>query len=143
MARERRKLDSTSEPNSETTQQLSDSKTSVLVVDDDIRILNFIRVSLGNAGYDVITATGGRDALNLVDSAKPDVMVLDLVMSPIDGFEVLEKLRKTSDMPVIVITAHSSAVSEALKLGASAFLNKPFDPDRLVREIKFLLSQRK
>ena len=143
MARERRKLDSTSEPNSETTQQLSDSKASVLVVDDDIRILNFIRVSLGNAGYDVITATGGRDALNLVDSAKPDVMVLDLVMSPIDGFGVLEKLRKTSDMPVIVMTAHSSAVPEALKLGASAFLNKPFDPDRLVREIKFLLSQRK
>ena len=115
----------------------------VLVVDDDPRILRFIRMSLRTAGCDVLTAKDGEEALRLLDSAKPDIMVLDIVMSPMNGLEVLKRLRRSSKLPVIVMSAHSSSAQEALRLGASAFLSKPFNPDQLVREIKSLLGGRK
>jgi DNA-binding response OmpR family regulator len=114
----------------------------ILVADDDVKILSFIRPSLRLAGYDVITATRGEEALNLAGSIKPDLMLLDILMSPMDGFEVLRKLRAVSDLPVIVISAHASAAEKAFKLGADDFLDKPFRPDELVRRINCLLNQR-
>jgi DNA-binding response OmpR family regulator len=112
----------------------------VLIVDDDARILNFIRPNLRLAGYDVIDAKDGEQALKLVQSEKPGIMILDILMSPMDGFEVLKKLRKFSEMPVIAISAHTSAAEEALSLGANDFLGKPFRPDELVKRIKALLN---
>ena len=116
------------------------SKPLVLVIDDDVRILRFVGTSLRLAGLDVVTATGGEEALRLVESARPDIMLLDIVMSPMDGFGVLKSLRATSIMPVIAMSAHASAAGEALRLGANAFVNKPFRLDELVKEIKTLLA---
>jgi DNA-binding response OmpR family regulator len=121
--------------------QRSDSKAAVLVVDDDIKILSFVRVSLRLAGYDVITAAGGEEALKLVASEKPSIMLLDILMSPMDGFEVLRRLRTVSKLPVIAISAHASAAEKVLSLGANDFLGKPFRPDDLIKKIKILLEQ--
>ena len=117
-------------------------KAMVLVVDDDIRILNFIRLRLRLAGYNVITATDGEEALKLIDSKKPSIMLLDVVMAPMDGFEVLRRLRMVSELPVIAMSAHSSTAAEAISLGASDFMSKPFQPDELVKRIKVLLNTR-
>jgi len=110
----------------------------ILVVDDDVRILRFISSSLRLAGHTVCTAGGGNTALGMVESEKPDVMVLDLLMPEIDGLEVLRRLREVSDMPVVAISAHTSSAEKALKLGANSFLAKPFKPDELIRIIASL-----
>ncbi len=122
------------------TEPASNNKALVLVVDDDVRILNFLRPSLRLAGYDVVTATSGEEALNLVKSKKPDIMLLDILMSPMNGFDVLKALRAISELPVIAISAHTSAADEALSLGANDFLGKPFRPDDLAKKIKALLN---
>ena len=112
----------------------------VIVVDDDVMILRIIGSSLRGAGYKVFTATSGEEALKLAESEKPDIMLLDIVMPIMDGFEVLRRLRAVSDLPVIVISAHVSAAEQALNLGANDFLAKPFRPDELVRRIEALLN---
>ena len=110
----------------------------VLVVDDDARILRFISSSLKLAGHSVCTATCGEEALDLVESDKPDIMVLDILMPDVGGFEVIRRLRAVSDLPVIAISAHASCATEALKLGANSFLAKPFKPAELVKRIASL-----
>jgi CheY-like chemotaxis protein len=81
----------------------------LLVVDDDIKILRFLSYSLAAAGYEVTTVTGGEEALKLAESVKPDIMLLDILMSPMNGLEVLRRLRTTSELPVIAISAQISA----------------------------------
>jgi len=114
-------------------------KMLVLAVDDDQRILRFVAASLRLSGFDVITATGGDEALCLTASAKPHIMVLDILMAPVSGFAVLKSLRNLAHPPVIAMSAQASCGPEALGLGASAFLGKPFDPSELVSEIKRLV----
>ena len=100
----------------------AETKVVVLIVDDEVRIVRFLRTSLSLAGYEVATAAGGEEALRLVESISPDVMLLDIVMSPLDGFQVLKRLRAISQLPVIAMSAHASAREEAIRLGANAFL---------------------
>jgi DNA-binding response OmpR family regulator len=118
------------------------NKACVLIVDDDVRILRFIGASLRLNGYDVITTTCGEEALKLAESEKPNIMLLDVLMPIMDGFEVLRRLRAASDLPVIAISAHASSAETALSLGANNFLSKPFMPDELIRRIKVLLDHR-
>jgi DNA-binding response OmpR family regulator len=118
------------------------NKACVLIVDDDVRILRFIGASLRLNGYDVITTTCGEEALKLAESEKPNIMLLDVLMPIMDGFEVLRRLRAASDLPVIAISAHASNAEKALSLGANNFLSKPFMPDELIRRIKVLLDHR-
>lgn len=127
---------------SETSAQESDLKALVLVVDDDIRILNFLRPSLRLAGYKVITTTSGEEAFKLIDAEKPDVILLDILMSPMDGFEVLKRLRTFSQLPVIAVSAHTSVAEKAVSLGANDFLGKPFRPDELFKRIKAVLNHK-
>ena len=116
-------------------------KAIILVVDDDVKILRFLRTSLKLSGFEVITASSGEEALEFCKSEKPDVMLLDILMPGMDGFEVLRRLRSFSDLPVIVISAHASAAEEALNLGANDFLAKPFMPDECIERIGSLLKQ--
>jgi two-component system, OmpR family, KDP operon response regulator KdpE len=113
-----------------------ETKKRILVVDDEPGILRFIKIGLSLAGYDVITATNGEEGLKLADSAKPDLMLLDILMVPMSGFEVLVKLREFSNMPVIVFTARNDIGDKAIKEGANAFISKPFAPEQLVRKIE-------
>jgi two-component system OmpR family response regulator len=130
---------STVETNSATLKQIEDLKIQVLVVDDDVKIVRFISSSLRLAGYDVCTATCGEEALQAVELKKPHIMVLDILMSPMDGFEVLRRLRVDSELPVIAVSAHCSSGEKALSLGADGFLAKPFRPDELIRKIESVL----
>jgi two-component system KDP operon response regulator KdpE len=114
----------------------------ILVVDDDVRILRFLRSSLTLAGYDITTTTSGEEAIRLMESDEPDIMLLDILMPVIDGFEVLRRLRSYSDLPVIVFSANEYASEETLRLGADYFVVKPFIPDELVTIIKKVIAQR-
>jgi CheY-like chemotaxis protein len=116
-------------------------KKRVLVVDDEAAIIRIIGTSLRLMGYDVITASCGRDALKLSETEKPDIMLLDIFMPGMDGLEVLETLRQKSKMPVIVFSAHSSSRDEALKLGANDFVAKPFTPDQMGKTISMVLGK--
>ncbi len=110
----------------------------VLLVDDEERILNFLRFKLKGAGYEVLTAKDGQEALEVVQSQEPDLMVLDLVMPKMDGFGVLKELRTFSQMPVIVLSARDADADKikGLQSGADDYLAKPFNSDELVARIE-------
>lgn len=112
------------------------NKKRVLVVDDEPGVLKFVRISLSAAGYEVLTAGGGEEGLKLVESEKPDIMLLDILMVPMSGFDVLVKLREFSQLPVIVFTAKSDLGNMAIREGANGFIAKPFMPDQLVKQIE-------
>jgi DNA-binding response OmpR family regulator len=113
----------------------------VLLVDDDQSILNFARLKLRASNYEVVTAMTGQGALTMIESQKPDIMVLDLKMPGVGGLEVLKVLRGSSELPVIVVSATSELAEEAIRLGANTFMPKPFDPDELSRRIETILEQ--
>ena len=110
----------------------------ILLVDDEERILNFLTSKLKAAGYEVIAAKDGAQALDQVKGQEPDLMVLDLIMPIMDGFEVLKELRRFSAMPVIVLSARGADADKikGLSLGADDYLAKPFNPDELVARIE-------
>jgi DNA-binding response OmpR family regulator len=111
----------------------------VLLVDDDQRILLFVRLKLMASGYDVITAMTGQGAVTMIESQKPDVLVLDLKMPGMGGLEVLRVLRTSSKLPVIIISAATDLAEEAANLGADVYLPKPFSPNELVTRIERIL----
>src|SRR5690242_16759330 len=107
---------------------------SVLICDDDELLHEAIGDHLQAEGYAVLTVEDGGAALQAIDEALPDVVVLDLHMPRVDGFTVLRRVRELhASLPVIVMTGHGgiSSAIEATKLGASAYLCKPFDPNEL------------
>lgn len=112
----------------------------VLVVDDHAKVLRFIEIDLKLRGFEVITTTSGLKALELVKSAKPNIMLLDIIMPEIDGMEVLRRLRAFTQLPVIAFSASPETQQEALQLGANDFMTKPFRPDDMVKRIEALLS---
>lgn len=110
----------------------------VLVVDDDPAIRRTLTVNLRARGYDVETAGDGRSALQAVSERMPDVVLLDLGLPDIDGVDVLERLRLTSRVPVIVVSARSEPDDkvEALDLGADDFITKPFSLEELLARVR-------
>ena len=110
----------------------------VLIVDDEERILNFLKAKLGVVGYDVVVARNGVEALEQVQVQQLDLVVLDLIMPQIDGLETLKRLRSFSALPVIVLSARDSDIDKirGLELGADDYLVKPFNPDELVARIE-------
>ena len=116
-------------------------KPTVLVVDDEPRILRFVRAELETAGYLVLTANNGIEALDLVNRESPDLVVLDVIMPGLDGFDVLKRLRSVSSIPVILLTARGSDADKVrgLDLGADDYLTKPFSPDELSARVRAVL----
>jgi DNA-binding response OmpR family regulator len=119
-----------------------DHRTKVLLVDDEDKILRFLALKLRLFHYDVTTATNGLDALDLLKSVNPDVLVLDILMPVMDGFEALAELRKFSKLPVIVLSAKGDNAERAAELGANDFIAKPFRPEELVALIEANLDHR-
>lgn len=117
----------------------AEKKQCVLVVDDHPRVLRFIEIDLKLRGFEVVTTTSGEEALELVKSKKPDIMLLDIIMPGIDGLEVLKQLRAFSQLPVIAFSASHGSHDDAIRVGASDFISKPFQPDEMVRRIRILL----
>jgi DNA-binding response OmpR family regulator len=115
------------------------SGKKVLLVDDEPGILRFISIKLRISGFCVVVASGGHEALGLLNTELPDILLLDVIMPGLDGFEVLQQLRTYSKIPVIVFSARLENAQKALKLGANDFLAKPFDVDEMVKKIERLL----
>lgn len=111
---------------------------SVLVVDDEPRILKFLQVRLKASGYDVLTAGNGPEAVEQLQAQEPDLLVLDVVMPGIDGFETLKQVRAISPVPVIILSGKEANTDKVkgLELGADDYLTKPFSPDELVARIE-------
>jgi DNA-binding response OmpR family regulator len=109
----------------------------ILVVDDEPRILNFLTTKLHASGYEVITANNGVSAIEQAQAQEPNLIVLDVVMPRMDGFQTLKELRTFSSVPVIFLSAKGTDVDriKGLGLGADDYLPKPFSPDELVARI--------
>jgi DNA-binding response OmpR family regulator len=110
----------------------------VLVVDDEPRIIKFLNLKLKASGYDVLTASNGKQAVAQVRAQEPDLLVLDVVMPGLDGFEALKQIRTFSAVPVIILSAKEANVDKikGLELGADDYLAKPFNPDELLARIE-------
>jgi len=110
----------------------------VLVVDDEPRIIKFLILRLKASGYEVLTANNGREALEQAQGEEPDLIVLDVLMPKMDGFETLKQLRTFSSVPVIILSAKEANTDKVkgLGLGADDYLSKPFSPDELVARIE-------
>jgi two-component system alkaline phosphatase synthesis response regulator PhoP/two-component system response regulator ResD len=114
---------------------------TVLVVDDEHNIIELARLYLEQEGFTVEEARDGAEALDKIRSIKPAVVVLDLMLPEIDGWEVCRRTRAQSQVPIIMLTARSDDVDKivGLELGADDYLTKPFNPRELVARVKAIL----
>jgi two-component system, OmpR family, alkaline phosphatase synthesis response regulator PhoP len=122
------------------------SKGKILVVDDEIYIVHILDFSLGMEGYEVVTALDGEQALERVASEKPDLIVLDIMMPKLDGYEVCRAVKSnpaTRNVPVILLSAKGRNVDQKMgfDVGADDYITKPFSPRKLVERINQLLGQ--
>jgi len=112
-------------------------RPSVLVVDDETRVLRFIRANLEAGGYRVLVGTEGATALRLVESEEPDLVLLDIMLPDVDGFEVVQRIRQFSVVPIILITGRTDEADRVrgLNLGADDYLAKPFSSEELMARV--------
>lgn len=113
----------------------------ILVVDDDTNNLKMVSFLLREEGYQVLTSDNGRDALALVDSQHPDLVILDVMMPQMDGLEVTQRIRQSMDVPIIILSAKGETADKVhgLELGADDYLPKPFEPSELLARVKAVL----
>ena len=119
-------------------------QAKILVVDDEVYILHILDFILGAENYDVITATNGEQALQKVRDEKPDLVVLDIMMPKLDGYETCRIIKsdpKTKLIPVILLTAKGREVDQKLgkEVGASDYITKPFSPSKLIERVQAIL----
>ena len=113
----------------------------ILVVDDEKKIVEIIQAYLEREGYQVISAGDGKTALSLAHSQHPDLIILDLMLPEISGWDVCRMIRKESDVPVIMLTARDEVTDKivGLEMGADDYVTKPFDPKELVSRVRAVL----
>ena len=117
------------------------TRQKILVVDDEASIRRILETRLKMVGYDVVTAEDGEEAVEVFNKANPDLVVLDVMMPKMDGYGVTREIRRTSDIPIIILTALGD-VSEritGLELGADDYVIKPFSPKELEARVKAVL----
>ena len=122
------------------------SRGRILVVDDEIYIVHILDFSLGMEGYEVVTALDGEEALRKVQECKPDLIVLDIMMPKMDGYETCRNLKSeeaTKHIPVILLSAKGRNVDmqTGYDVGADDYITKPFSPRKLVDRINAMLGQ--
>jgi OmpR family response regulator RpaB len=117
------------------------SKGKILVADDEISIRQIVEARLKMAGYEVVTAADGAEAVELVKSEQPNQIVLDIMMPKMDGLQVCREVRKNLTTPIIMLTAKGDVIDriQALELGADDYVVKPFSPRELEARIKAVL----
>jgi two-component system alkaline phosphatase synthesis response regulator PhoP len=113
----------------------------ILIIDDEVSILNLVTAYLRPEGYEIQTAMDGRSGLQAAGTFKPDLIVLDIMLPGMDGLELLSRLRRESDVYVILLTAKNEETDKiiGLSVGADDYLTKPFSPRELVARIKAAL----
>ena len=124
-----------------------ESQARVLVADDEDDVRELVVYRLSRSGYDVVEARDGEEALRLAGERTPDLLVLDVMMPRIDGYELTRRLRAepaTSRVPVILLTARTQEndVSQGFEAGADDYLKKPFNPDELLARVRAVLGRR-
>jgi two-component system alkaline phosphatase synthesis response regulator PhoP len=122
------------------------AKGKILVVDDEIYIVHILDFSLGMEGYEVLTALDGEQALEKARAEHPDLIVLDIMMPKLDGYETCKLLKadtNTKDIPVILLSAKGRNVDQKIgfEVGADDYITKPFSPRKLVERINAILGQ--
>jgi DNA-binding response OmpR family regulator len=126
---------------------MSSEKTryKILAVDDEQRMVRFIQLNLEQDGFEVVTAYNGKEALEQVRTQLPDLILLDIMLPDINGFEVLKKIREVNNVPVIMLTAKGEEDDriQGLELGADDYITKPFSPRELVSRIRAVLRRTK
>ena len=127
---------------------IAEQKQRILAIDDNADIRELIAFILRRENYEVSTASNGIAGLEMIKGAKPDLIILDVVMPEFSGYDVLNAVRsdkssKIRDIPVLMITSKSSTddIDQALELGATAYIVKPFRPAKLVTKVKSLLGE--
>lgn len=120
---------------------LAMAQTKVLVADDDPNVREIIRLYFEKQMIDLVVATDGREALEVMEKEMPDVVILDVMMPQMDGFEVCREIRKKWDTPIIMLTAKDEEFDRVLglELGADDYVTKPFSPRELVARIRAIL----
>jgi CheY-like chemotaxis protein len=126
---------------------MTERDKKILVVDDDDDIRAFLSDLLTTEGYENLSASSGAEGVELALLSKPDLMLLDIMMPEMDGYEVCERLRadaSTRDVPIIMVTVKNDIadISRSMVAGATGFIVKPFDPDSLLRLIEMVLTGR-
>jgi len=122
------------------------AKGKVLVVDDEIYIVHILDFSLGMEGYEVLTALDGEQALEKAKTEQPDLIVLDIMMPKLDGYETCKMLKAddtTKNIPVILLSAKGRNVDQKVgfEVGADDYITKPFSPSKRVERINSILGQ--
>jgi DNA-binding response OmpR family regulator len=117
----------------------------ILLVDDEPDVIVVVSMILRRDGHDIITAFSGEEALEKLDDVKPDLITLDIMMSGIDGFETLKRIRenkKTSSIPVVILSVKSdeSDIATCLELGANDYITKPYDRTVLLGKVRSILN---
>jgi DNA-binding response OmpR family regulator len=113
----------------------------ILLVDDEANIIDLARMYLERDGFQVEAAVDGAEAVEKISELKPDLVVLDIMLPEIDGFEVCRRVRSESDVPIIMLTARDEDIDKivGLELGADDYMTKPFNPRELVARVKAIL----
>ena len=113
----------------------------ILTVDDEPRFIRLIEANLHTAGYDVLTAPDGRTAIDIVANQSPDLVLLDVMMPEMDGFQTLDRIREFSNVPVIILTAKGEEADrvEGLNRGADDYVVKPFSANELLARVRAVI----
>lgn len=120
-------------------------KKRILIVDDELSILKFLRSNLEDRGYAIISATNGEEALAIIEREMPDLILLDVMMPQMDGFEVCRRLREWSQIPIIMLSARGDERDkvQCLDLGADDYIVKPFGSNELMARVRAVLRRTK
>ena len=125
---------------------MADDKKKVVCVEDEPEIIDLIRLILGRKGFDLTGATGGQEGLDMIRKVRPDLVLLDLMMPDMDGWEVYQQMKADQalkDIPVIVVTAKAQSIDKILGLHIAKvddYVTKPFGPQELLQSVERVLS---
>ena len=127
---------------------MDDTKRKIIYIEDESEMVDLVRLILGRKGYEVIGAKGGREGLEIVQKELPDLVLLDLMMPDMDGWQVYQQMRigeSTRNIPVIIITAKAQSIDKVLGLHIAKvddYISKPFNPKELVDSVESVIAKR-
>lgn len=128
---------------------MQDDTKRLVYIEDEIEMIDLVRLILGRKGFEVIGANGGKEGLEIVRKEKPDLVLLDLMMPDLDGWEVFQQMKAeeaTRNIPVIVVTAKAQTIDRVLGLHIAKvddYISKPFSPQELISSVEKILDRKR